>query len=274
MVDAFLDLIARAPRIGMFMGNSITALFEEASPGPRNQVVTLMSPHAHWRFEVSNKNTVTWWAVAVLAVPYTEEVCRIVVDTLLQIASNDRLQPHIPIEIWAWLKKQPSLPPICRGRQEGTTGPVVRRVREFRDVELLESYFLLVWSEWNLIYSGGLPEMRTSIREDLGGIGMRRHREVLIGRLDHVLGELDRGLEHLKQHNPTLYENHILVAKERYGVLKEELLETDRKALKILTRTPFRLTNLFDLLTSLDIHRIPLDVHLRAPSPMSVAVRP
>jgi len=112
-------------------------------------------------------------------------------------------------------------------------------VRELGDVEILESYFLLVWSEWN--YIRDLGEMIDSIRGDFGpGIGVGHHREVLIERLDHVLGQLDRGLEHLRKHNPNLEAHNISTAEKDYGRLRDVLLEVDREALEILTRTPFR----------------------------------
>jgi len=272
VVDAFLG-IAKAPGIGTFMAKEITTLLEEASPDSPNQVVTLLSRYADWEFPFGG-DTVTWWAAAVVAVPYTEEVGQSVVDTLLQIASVNELRPYIPVDIWSWLKKRPSLPPVCRGRSVGTTDQVVRAVRELGDLEILESYLLLVWSEWDIICWGGVAEMHTLIREDLGGIGMGRHREVLIKRLDHILGELGRGRWYLNQHNPEVNVHHIPTTREQYGELKGSLLEVDRKALEVLTRTPFKLITLFNLLTCADVHRITLDIHLCTPSPMSVVVCP
>jgi len=133
-------------------------------------------------------------------------------------------------------------------------------VWELGDIELLESYFLLIWSEWNFIWMAGLTGTHTSFKGDFGGIGMWRHREILIKRLDQVLGELDRGLDHLRQQKPSLEEHHIQVASGDYRGLKEGLLEVDREALEILTRTPFRSINFFGLLTPVGTHRIPLDV--------------
>ena len=91
--------------------------------------------------------------------------------------------------------------------------------------------------------------MCTSIREDLGGIGMGGHREVLIKRLDHVLGQLDSGLEHLRQQRPLLNENHIPQARKEYGDLREVLLAVNKEASEILTRMSFGSTNSFGLLT-------------------------
>ena len=245
MLDAysniFMDPIARE-----LVGKSIVTRLGEASPNSPNWVVTLMLPYADWGWMLrENQNTVTRWASAALAVPYTEELGQNVVDALLHIASDTRLLPFIPVDIWAWLKKRPSLPPICNGRFLGAQGRVVRRVRELGDVKLLESYFLLVWSEWNLVYEDGLREMSTSIREDFGGIGMWRHREILIKRLDHVLGELDRGSRHIKQPNPFLDGWGIRKVREDYGRLKGVLLKVDREAFG----TPFRSIAIFDLLT-------------------------
>jgi len=271
MIDTFLGF-ARTPKVGAFMTQPIATLLSEAGPDFPNRVVTLMSPYADWGQE-SNTNTITRWAAAALEVQYTEEIGRSVVDTLLQIASISLLKPYIPIDIWVWLKKQPSLPPVCSGRSAGTMYQVVRTVRELGDVEILKSYFLLVWSEWCSIYSGGLVEMCTSIREDLAGVGMGRHREVLVERLDRVLAQLDMGSGHLGQHNPVLNEDRILIAKGQYRELKGVLLEVDMEALEVLTRTSFRRIKVFNLLTPAGFHRIPLDVRLCPPSPISIVTR-
>jgi len=131
----------------------------------------------------------------------------------------------------------------------GTMGDVVRTVRGLGDVEILESYLFLVWSEWDTVYLSGITEMCASIREDLCGIGMGRRREVLIKRLDHVLGQLDRGLGHLQQQNPVLGGDHVPEAREQYGELRDILLEVDKEASEILTSTSYRSTHPLDLLT-------------------------
>ena len=253
--NIFVDQMAKE-----LVGRPIVALLDEASPDSPNWVVTLMLPYGYWGYQLKDgKNAATGWASAALAVSYTEEFGRCVVDSLLCIASNDGLLPFIPVDIWAWLKKRPSLPPKCWGRYHGTQSPVVRKVRELGDVELLESYFLLVWSEWNFIYEDGLEGMLASIREDFGGIGAWRHREILIKRLDHVLGELNRGLKHLQQQIPYLDESYIPRARRQYGGLKGELLEADREAFS--TSTPFRAITLFGSLTPA---RMPQNLTLRS----------
>jgi len=272
MVDAYFDIFM-VPEARRLVAEKIVLRLDEASPNSPNWVVTLMLPYAEWRSRC-NPNIVTGWAGAALAVQYTEKVGQNVVDALLRIASDSSLQPFIPVDIWVLLKKRPSLPPKCDGLMKGTQGRVVRRIREIGDIELLESYFLLVWAECHWVYDTGLTEMCTSIREDFGGIGMGHHRDVLIKHLDHVLGQLDMGLERLKQHHPSLNGSRYREAKRQYRAIKAKLLEADEKALEILASTPFRLTNLFGLLTPTNVHRIPLDVQLRDPSPVSVVARP
>ena len=235
MADACLAVI-RIPDARTRVGRTIALLLDEGDLEIPSWVMTLVSPYGNWVY-VSNTDTVTRWAAAALTVPYTEEVGRSVVNALLQIAYFDRLLPYIPVNIWAWLKKRPTLPPFCRGRSLGTVSHVVRRVRELGDVELLKSYFLLVWSEWNYVLS--FSEMCASIGEDFSGIRMWRHRKVLTERLDHILRQLDLGLEHLRQQNPYLGEDHVQTAEGQYGWLKELLLEMDREASETLTRMPF-----------------------------------
>ena len=259
MFNAYFGIFA-VPRARMHLLRKMVEPLNKAGPNSPNWAITLMLRYEHWGDELRDaQNAVTGWASAALAVSYTEELGRSVVDTLLCIASKEHLLPFIPVDIWAWLKKRPSLPPICWKRSMWTDGHVVRRVRELRDVELLESYFLLVWSKRDHIFQiDGLREMYISISKDFGGIGMWRHREVLIERLDHVLGELDKRLEHLKQQKPYLDRSGIQKVKEQYGLFKHELLEVDRK---LFTRTPLRLITMFDLLTPA---RMPQNLAIRS----------
>jgi len=249
----------------------IAAPSNNPSSPPLNQVILFGSPHVSWDDGRCNENMVTRWGAAASAVAYTEEVGQSVVDVLLQIATVDSLRSHIPVDIWVCLKKRPTLPPECSGRSKGTERDVVRHVRALGDIEVFKSYLLLVWSEWDPVssLSEGLAEMQIAIREDFSGIGMGRHRGDLIERLDHVLGQLDRGLEHFKEHKPGLLERNIPCAKGQYGELKEVLLEVDREAMDVLARTPPSLI-LLGQLTPTEIHRIPLDLHVRSASPMPV----
>ena len=258
MIDVLLDVI----KLRAFtIGPQITALFDEGSPDSLNRIIVLVSPYVPWDSRVFHSSTVTRrWATAVLAVPYTEEVGRSVVDAVLQIASIKSLQPYIPVGVWALLKEQPSLPPACLGRARGTTACVVRGIRELGDPEILKSYLSLVWSEWYAIHPDGFTDMCASIRDDFGGIGMGGHRNDLVKRLDYVLGQLGQGLGYYQQY-------HRL--KRQYKELKDILLEVDRETTGILTRTPSKSTNL-STHSPVGIHRIPLNIYVRAPVPVPV----
>ena len=175
---------------------------------------------------------VSEWAAAAEAVPYAEEVGQNVANALLRIVSTYVLHPHIPIGMWAWLGKVSSLPPGSLGRLEASEGPIVYHVRKFRDIKILKSFFLLVWSEWVCPFDDGVSEMCTSIRSDFSGSGMRHHRKDLIKRLDDVLGEMDRGLEYLRQRKPWMMDDLFHKAKEKYRMLREVVLEVDRRGCK------------------------------------------
>ena len=209
------------------------------SPPSLDWVITFLSPHALSHTEQYDGNMVTRWAKAASEISYMEEVGQTVVYALLYIASVDSLRSHIPINIWTWLGKRPSLPPECLGRSRGSSGEVVRQIRTLGDIEILKSYLLLVWSEWDHTdnqESGGLVEMQVSIREDFSGIGMWHHRQGLIKRLDHVLGKLNGGLDDPKQHKPSLEDDHISRAEAQYNELKRVLLEVDAEATNGLAR--------------------------------------
>ena len=271
MADTFLR-VARASNSNYreFMwgcvGPCIVPLLDKPTTPSLDSIIILASHRVPWYSSRVDKDTVARWAAATLAIPYTEEVGQSVVDALLQIASVDSLRPHIPIGIWAWLKRRPSPPPVCYGRWIGIKEDVVRHVRALEDIEILKSYFLFVWSEWDPVKypweRRSLQEMWTSIQEDFGGIGMGHHRKELINRLDHILGQLDLGLEHLRLHKPSLDDDDVQTAKEQYGELKKLLLD-------IIIRASLRPV-FFGLLTPTDPYRIPLNLHVRFASTVSI----
>ena len=123
-------------------------------------------------------------------------------------------------------------------RSYGTTSDVVHHIRGLGEIEILKSYFLLVWSEQCSICSFGFAPVETTVREEFRGIAMWRHREDLTERLGYVLGQLDRGLEHFQQHSPQIKEADIAKRRRQYGRLKKALAELDREAMKTLSRTP------------------------------------
>lgn len=130
---------------------STSGLNHEAS----YHAAVLMFPYVCWNWLAGNEDFTPLWMISASAVPCTEEVARSVVDTLLQIASQSELLPYIPIDVWSWLTKRPTLPPICLGRDVGTRFHVIEAVRGLRDIEVLKAYFLLIWSEWNDLSSNG-----------------------------------------------------------------------------------------------------------------------
>ena len=222
-----LDTILRAAgasrmplSMHFYVNQFISTLFSEASP----RAIILVLPHFHWDELTDRGDLVQWWAAMASTVPYTEEVAQSVVGTLLRIASKARLVQYIPANLWSWLTKQPSLPP---GHPVGTNSLVVNVVWALKDIEVFKSYLVLIWSEWNTPW--GCNEMCTSIREDFSGIGMGKYRAKLIRRLDHVLGQLDCGLEHLRQYSRHIYEFDLRVREGRYQKLRETLLEIDSR---------------------------------------------
>jgi len=207
-------------------------LLTKATP----RTIILASPHIRWRELRGRWDLVQQWATAASAVPYTDEVGKSVVDALFQIASVDRLAYHIPVDIWSWLTKRPPLPPNCLGRYVATRSLIVEAVRTFKDIELLKSYFLLVWSEWDELRDNhGYNRMCASIRQDFAGIEVRPHRAELTQRLDVVLDELDRGLEYLRQQNPDIGKYDLWRMKRRYRKLREVLFEVGRRTSSPMT---------------------------------------
>ena len=250
-----LDAISHASRASgltlqrKYIGTRITALFDESSPPSLNRAIVLTSPYVSMLSSLYTKRGVARWVAAAAAVPYSEEVGQSVVDTLLHISNHGILQPCVPVEMWAWLKKRPPLPPLCRGRSNGSWLYVVRLIRGLGDIEIFKSYLLLTWSEWNTLSDGSFAEMQVSIGEEFGGIGRWCHRDDLIKHLDHVLGQLDRGLEYFESYKPWANETDIQKSKVQYAHLQDVLLEVDERAMENLTRTPPR-TILLDRCTN------------------------
>jgi len=231
LFDTFL-LVARASGQQDFIWKCFEPLILPLFIGASPLANTLISPHISWTSPTSSI-WVQIWKIAVSMVSHTDEVNCSVVDTLLQIASVDSLQPYISPHLWSWVNKQPSLPPICRGRSVGGTGNIVQLVRALRDIETLKSYLLLIWSQWDCP-SHGSDEMHVLIQEDFSGIEMFCHRKDLLHHLDYILVQLDLGLEHLRQHKPSLSEDDIQQMRSKYGEIREVLLEVDKEAMDML----------------------------------------
>ena len=218
---------SEASNIGKFMWHRvvlyISRLFDKRSPTSLNRVITLISPYVPWDGALNDTTSVSRWATAAMEIPYTDEVGQSVIDTLFQIASVNILRPHIPLDIWRWLKKQPPLPAIYHGQSKGGYENTVRYVDRLGDIDILKSYFLLLWTDRCALAPGSNGEVERSIRENFSGTGVKQHREDLINHLDHVLARLDQRLESFPD------SADLKVAKKRYTKLKGALLEVERQ---------------------------------------------
>ena len=231
----------------------------------------LVFPHMALWHVGGHDSPIPLWAAAASAVPYTDEIGQGVVTVLLRIASDDFLRPYIPVDMWSWLNRRPLLP---LARRRGGELDVVQMIRAHGDIKTLTSYLHLVWSECNIISPGALEEMCASIREDFCGIWVGYHREDLLRRLDYILGQLNLGLDHLRQYEPSLDKAVVQGMKRGYGQLKGVLLEVDKEAIDALIRESLRSAIVFGLLTRAVRLRVSLDVHVCDPPPMPVVVRP
>ena len=227
MIDAIL-CVARIPSSqslnpGEFLWHHvilyISRLFERRSPTSLNRVITQISPFVPWDGPMNNTVAVARWVTAASATPYTEEVGRSVIDTLFQIALIDFLRPQIPIEIWIWLKRRPSLPLMHHGKSDGTRSPTIAYVHKLGDIDLLKSYLLLVWTDRWRFDSDHLQEVESLIRDRFGGVGMEHHRKDLVERVDHVLEQLDQRPETPSEKK----------AKKQYTKFRTLLLELDKR---------------------------------------------
>jgi hypothetical protein len=264
MLDTFLHAAgaSRMLRFAWYRVKQFTnTLLLEAS----SRAIVLTSPHIPWYLLTDRGDLVQRWVAIVLAASHTEEVAQSVVDTLLQIASEDKLLPYITVDVWSWLTKRPSLPPICLGRYYATYPHLVMAVRRLNDIEVLKSYLFLAWSEWDPLWDEGFNEICASIREDFGGIEMCRHRTDLIQRLVHILGQLDRGLKHLKQRNPNLARDDLQIMKRQYGMLEEILLEVESRRSSPIVMHFCSLTP-----AGIRMYRTSRNIYVRSAAPVSI----
>jgi len=246
----------------------VAVLLNEESPISLKQAAILASPYLPWKDFTNNEHLLQLWAMAAPEVPYTNDIGQSVVDTLLWIANDASPRLHIPVGMWSWLNKRPSLPPVCLGRFYGFTQDAMRAVRTLKDVEILKSYLLLIWSEWDEPWWVGFSEMCALLREDFGGIGMGHHREDLLRRLDYVLGRLDLGPEHL---HPKLTAHLIWCLRKRYEKLRDVLREVDGEAkISLIRELNPGLIVFFGPLTTADVYRVPFDFYVFTPYSVSI----
>lgn len=93
-------------------------------------------------------------------------------------------------------------------------------VRRLGDIDLLKSYFLLVWTAQRHLRDEHVVEMEKPVREDFGGIETWHHRKDLIERLDYVF-ERFGGMPPGRTFLP--------ITIIRYGRLRNLLSEADRR---------------------------------------------
>ena len=192
------------------------------------------------------------WITAASTLPYTNDLCESVVDTLLQMAFQDNLRPHIPVEAWDWLKKRPVLRPNCQGLKFGASLEVFQSVQEVGDLELITSYLFVVWSKWSWAYPEGFTAMLEFIRSGLLGIEGLGYREDLVQRLDDVLSQMNSG-------SPTPPEAADNAS--WYTELRTALEEVNEEAMKMQTGMSPEVFGCFCLLTCMCVDRISLHSH-------------
>ena len=191
MLDTFVHA-ARASGVGSFVwrhfGDLAHTLLHEATP----RTVVLVLPFIPLHCSTTGEGLVRRWMAAASTVQHTEVVAQCVVDTLLRVSSAKWILPHITVDIWSWLTKGSSLPPAVRFDRSYKSSPhTVRAVRELGDIEILKSYFLVLWYGWSPLWDEDVDDVRASLREDFDGYGMGHHRTDLVQRLDQVLERLD-----------------------------------------------------------------------------------
>ena len=213
------------------------------------------------------KDLVRAWVATASTIPKGKEVAPSLVDTLLQIAYFGWLPPGNPDDVWLWLTLRPSLPPICQGSRLGSGSRVILRVQNLEDLEILKSYLLLVWSEWDSLLDSDFPTMCQCVRKEFSGVETNSHRVDLVQRLDHVIGQLDRGLEYFQRNRPELKEGNLRERTVKYEELRK-ILTVGLRVLEIPTCMSSRLINIFDPPTPADTHRISLNI--AAPSPTHI----
>ena len=172
MLDTFLRLTGDLGRFGSAWHRiepPVVMMLDEGSHDSLEGAIILTAPHFDRKKFANGERLSQLWAAAALEVPYADDIGQSVVDALLQIACWAPLRPHIPADMWLWLDKRPSLPPVCSGRRLGTTQGVVRTVRGPGDIETLKSYLL------SFGWSGSAWEVAIFLREDFSCIEMWGH---------------------------------------------------------------------------------------------------
>jgi hypothetical protein len=208
----------------------IPKLLAEGSSTTLKRAAVLALPHLElaWLDSDDIHTFIELWISAADALDDTEDVCQAVVDVLLQMAFFHSVRAHITPKAWSWLNKRPDLPPRCRGRLLCSIGSnVLPAIRAHNDIELLTSYLITMWSEWDCAGEWAFEGMCEALWEEFCGDGdeVGEYRKDLLGRLNLVLGELGKGLGYLRVRHPDMQPDEFEVIRKRYRELKRILVQ-------------------------------------------------
>lgn len=99
-------------------------------------------------------------------------------------------------------------------------------IRSRKDTKLLTSYLVTMWSEWDCAGEWafeGMCEVLKGFCRD-GDEALGECRKDLLARLNLVLEELGKGLEHLRGRHLDMQPDEFKVIKERYREMKRILV--------------------------------------------------
>lgn len=235
LLDAFLCAVKCFPYSSRwtrrFIRPVIPRLLAEGSSTTLKRAAILALPHLElaWLNSDDICTFIKLWISTADTLDDTESIREAVVDVLLQMAFFHSVRPHITPKAWSWLNKRPSLPPRCRGRLLCAIGSnVLPAIRAHNDNELLTSYLVTMWSEWDCAGEWAFEGMCEALWEEFCGNDdddVRERRKELLARLSLVLGELGKGLGYLRVRHPDMQPEEFEVIRERYRELKRILVQ-------------------------------------------------
>lgn len=236
LLEGFLSAVRYFPCTSQwtrqFIRPVIPRLLGGGSSITLKRAAILALPHLElsWLDSTDICSFIDLWISAADALGDVEGVCSSVVDVLLQMAFFHTVRPHITPEAWSWLNKRPSLPPRCRGRLLCSIGSnVLPEIRARKDTQLTTSYLVTMWSEWDCASDWVFQGMCETLYEEFCGDDLddetRGCRRCLLVRLNSVLGELGKGLAHLRVVHPDMQPDEFEVIKGRYRELKRILMQ-------------------------------------------------
>ena len=213
-----------------------------------------------------------YWVTAASELPDTHDVHESVVHSLLEMAFDEGIRPHIPVVAWEWLKKRPALNHGSSVLWDGGSEQVVQVVRTLGDIELIMSYLFVIWSEWNALRSNDCEGMQRLIREELNGVRAARCRVELIQRLDYILSQLDQGRECLYPRGWNVSEAEFLQVRQHYERFRRDLLELDKEAAQVLAgMSPWAASVARFCLLTMSVYRISFHLHVCSSTSLSIA---